>query len=391
MGHQARRQHRADSLQALLRRTQPLQQADQGFRAFQRSRHTRHVGHRGGEASGASGLVVHCVRLDNMQILITTSTSKPARVLQFTPVTLILGVVALIVPLMLLSLLLYHGVVLRAAQQQWPIISNAVRFVERQEMAQRDRYMRDNLDVMAVKVGDMQARLMRLEAVGERVAGMAGLKPDEFKKIDPAASAPMGGGRGGPLVSMLQAPKVTSFEQMRQLMERVQVLGDRNADVFTLIESRLFEKRLEALMIPSSAPVVGVVGSGFGFRHDPFNGRPALHTGLDFPSNPGTPILAAAGGVVLSAGPHPQYGLLVELDHGNGLVTRYAHASKMLVKQGDLVKRGQNIAEVGSTGRSTGPHLHFEVLVEGVQQDPAKFLAGKGQAPQAVAQAGQGR
>lgn len=323
-----------------------------------------------------------------MQILITTSTNKPTRVLQFTPWSLGLAVVALIVPLMLLSLVLYHAVVLKAAHEQWPIISDAVRFVERQELAQRDRYVRENLDVMAVKVGDMQAKLMRLEAVGERVAGMAGLKAEEYKKVDPAASTPMGGGRGGPLVSLSDVPKVSSFEQMNQLMERVEVQGERSADVFTLIESRLFEKRLEALMIPSSAPVVGTVGSGFGFRHDPFTGRPALHTGLDFPANTGTPILAAAGGVVLSAGPHPQYGQLVELDHGNGLVTRYAHTSKMLVKQGDLIKRGQTIAEVGSTGRSTGPHLHFEVLVEGVQQDPAKFLAGKGQAPQ-VAQAQQ--
>jgi murein DD-endopeptidase MepM/ murein hydrolase activator NlpD len=99
---------------------------------------------------------------------------------------------------------------------------------------------------------------------------------------------------------------------------------------------------------------------------------------LDFPAAIGTPIVAAAGGVVLTAQAHPQYGQMVEVDHRNGLVTRYAHTSRMLVKPGDLVKRGQTIAEVGSTGRSTGPHLHFEVLVEGVQQNPAKFLAGGG-------------
>jgi murein DD-endopeptidase MepM/ murein hydrolase activator NlpD len=154
----------------------------------------------------------------------------------------------------------------------------------------------------------------------------------------------------------------------------LQQQSERHADVLTLIESQLFEKRLDALMVPSSMPVSGPIGSGFGFRADPFTGRPALHTGLDFPADPGTRIVAAAGGVVLSAGPHPQYGLLVELDHGRGLVTRYAHCSKMLVKQGDLVKRGQAIAEVGNTGRSTGPHLHFEVLVDGVQQNPARFL-----------------
>jgi murein DD-endopeptidase MepM/ murein hydrolase activator NlpD len=129
-------------------------------------------------------------------------------------------------------------------------------------------------------------------------------------------------------------------------------------------------------MIPTSRPVMGSIGSGFGFRSDPFSGAPALHTGLDFPGESGTPIQAAAGGVVLATEFHPAYGHVLEIDHGNGLVTRYAHTSKMLVKRGDLVKRGQTIAEVGTSGRSTGPHLHFEVLVEGVHQDPAKFLAG---------------
>ena len=323
-----------------------------------------------------------------MQILITAGPSSPTRVYQFTALSLVVAAIALIVPLMGLSVALYHAVVLEAARKQWPIISDAVRFVERQEQAQRDHFVRENLDAMAVKVGDLQARLMRLEAVGERVAGMAGMKPEELKKVEPTPPGAAGNGRGGALPALREPTRVSGFDDMNQLMERMQNLSDRNADVFTLIESRLFEKRLQDLMIPSSAPVANVaVGSGFGFRSDPFTGRPTLHTGLDFPSDTGTAILAAAGGVVASAGPHPQYGLLVELDHGNGLITRYAHTSKMMVKQGDLIRRGQKIAEVGTTGRSTGPHLHFEVLVEGVQQDPAKFLAGKGQAPQNFAQA----
>ena len=125
---------------------------------------------------------------------------------------------------------------------------------------------------------------------------------------------------------------------------------DQHTDLFTLIESRLFEGRLQALMIPTSRPVDGPIGSGFGFRSDPFSGAPALHTGLDFPADIGTPILAAAGGVVLATEYHPAYGHVLEIDHGNGLVTRYAHTSKMLVKPGDLVKRGQTIAEVGNLG-----------------------------------------
>jgi murein DD-endopeptidase MepM/ murein hydrolase activator NlpD len=221
-------------------------------------------------------------------------------------------------------------------------------------------------------VGDLQAKLMRLEAVSERVAGMAGMKPEDLKKIE----AEPKGASGGPLVNTLETrPSALTLKDLDDDLANLQSMSERGADLFTLIESHLFEKRLEALMVPSSAPVEGPIGSGFGFRRDPFTHRPALHTGLDFPADPGTPIMAAAGGVVLSAGPHPQYGLLVELDHGNGLVTRYAHTSRLLVKQGDLVKRGQKIAEVGTTGRSTGPHLHFEVLVEGVQQNPSRFLA----------------
>lgn len=313
-----------------------------------------------------------------MQILITTSALSRTRVLQFTPLSLILALLALALPMMMLSLMLYHAVVLKAAHEHWPVISQAVRYVEQQEFAQRDRYMRENLDAMAAKVGDMQAKLMRLEAVSERVAGMAGMKPDELKKIE----AEPKGASGGPLVSMLDdKPTSRILQELNEQMGHLQSLSERDADVFTLIESHLFEKRLEALMVPSSAPVIGPIGSGFGFRTDPFTHRPALHTGLDFPADPGTSIMAAAGGVVLSAGPHPQYGQLVELDHGNGLMTRYAHTSRMLVKQGDLVKRGQKIAEVGNTGRSTGPHLHFEVLVEGVQQNPAKFLASQHPAP----------
>jgi murein DD-endopeptidase MepM/ murein hydrolase activator NlpD len=116
------------------------------------------------------------------------------------------------------------------------------------------------------------------------------------------------------------------------------------------------------------------LGSGFGFRIDPITGDRALHTGLDFSAETGTPILAAAGGVVTSQEFHPAYGNVVDLDHGNGLVTRYAHASRVHVKLGQIVKRGQAIAEVGNTGRSTGAHLHFEVWFNGVVQDPQHFL-----------------
>jgi murein DD-endopeptidase MepM/ murein hydrolase activator NlpD len=147
-------------------------------------------------------------------------------------------------------------------------------------------------------------------------------------------------------------------------------------DWLTAVESRLFDQTIQRTMVPTEEPVKGGrVGSPFGFRIDPITGRSALHTGLDFPGDVGTPIYAAAGGVVVVQEYHPAYGNMVELDHGNELITRYAHASSVMVRKGDIVKRGQKIAEVGSTGRSTGPHLHFEVWVSGVVQDPKRFLA----------------
>jgi murein DD-endopeptidase MepM/ murein hydrolase activator NlpD len=219
------------------------------------------------------------------------------------------------------------------------------------------------------KLGEMQAKLISLQALGERVSGMAGFKSEDLKPLQRSA----GGGQGGPFVPLAQP----SLEQLTDALERFDEMADQHADALALIESRLLESRLDALMVPSTRPVDGPVGSGFGFRTDPITGRPALHTGLDFPAEAGAPIVAAAGGVVITSEQHPQYGSMIEIDHGNGLVTRYGHASKLIARRGDLVRRGQLIARVGSTGRSTGPHLHFEVLVDRVQQNPARFLAGQ--------------
>jgi murein DD-endopeptidase MepM/ murein hydrolase activator NlpD len=322
-----------------------------------------------------------------MQILITNSGLGRTRALSLSGWQLVGVGLALTLLLMMLSGAVYHFIFLKAARERWPVVSQIVSFVVRDEFAQRDRYMRENLDAMAQKVGEMQANIVKLEAMGERVSGLAGIKPEELRdasKAGPgaAASAPDGAkktpaqGSGGPFVPA-SVDQVKTADDLTHLLATLDEEIAQQSDVFTLIESRLFEKRLTTLMIPSSAPIIGPIGSGFGFRIDPFTGRSALHTGLDFPSDVGTPIAAAAGGMVIAAEVHPQYGQMVEIDHGNGLITRYGHASQLLVKQGDLVKRGQKIALVGTSGRSTGPHLHFEVLVEGVQQNPAKFLAGQ--------------
>jgi len=215
--------------------------------------------------------------------------------------------------------------------------------------------------------------MMQLEALGERVSGLAGVNPNEIKTLP---------GRGGALVT----GRSLTMEELQATLADLDKLTDQRVDLMTVMESRLFDQKIKKMMVPTQQPVAGgTLGSSFGWRIDPMNGRSALHTGLDFPAEPGTPILAAAGGVVVAQEYHPAYGNMVEIDHGNDLVSRYAHASKVWVNKGDLVKRGQKIAEVGTTGRSTGPHLHFEVLVQGVFQDPQKFLTAGQKLPPPMA------
>jgi len=326
-----------------------------------------------------------------MQILITHGSLARSRVLQFNRLQFGAALMALVVVLVLLSGAIYHFVFLKATREGWPVVSQIFTLVARDDAAQRDRFLRENLDAMAQKVGEMQAKLLKLEAIGDRVSGLAGVKAEEFKPLirpGTGASAPgiARGGQGGPFVpDHGRAGRLQSLDGLNAHVGELNERTDQTTDLFTLIESRLLEGRLAQLMVPSSAPVNGPVGSGFGFRSDPFTGLPALHTGLDFPADTGTQIVAAAGGMVVSTDRHATYGNLVEIDHGNGLLTRYAHASQVLVKTGDLVKRGQPVAQVGSSGRSTGPHLHFEVLVEGVPQNPARFLAGRAGEPKALA------
>jgi murein DD-endopeptidase MepM/ murein hydrolase activator NlpD len=150
---------------------------------------------------------------------------------------------------------------------------------------------------------------------------------------------------------------------------------EAKSDAISLIESQMLEDRLRKSMLPTSLPVEAQWNaSTYGWRVDPFTGERAMHEGVDIVAPIGTKIRAAAAGVVVSTERHPQYGNLVEIDHGKDLTTRYAHSSRILVKVGQLVKRGQPVAEVGTTGRSTGPHLHFEVRIRGLAQNPDRFL-----------------
>lgn len=297
-----------------------------------------------------------------MHLIITDARLARSRAIHLTGTRLILAGMVVSLGVMLVAAALYHWVFLKGAREGWPIVGGMIRLVVKDEFEERDRFIRANLDAMARKVGEMQARVMQLESLGERVSGLAGISPAEFSRPP---------GQGGALV----AGRSLSMDELQATLDEFSKLTDQNVDLLTVVESRLFDQHIRRHMVPTEAPVAGKnVGSSFGWRIDPITGQSALHTGLDFPGDTGTPILAAAGGVVVTQEFHSAYGNMIEVDHGNQLVTRYAHASKTFVKQGDLVRRGQKIAEIGTTGRSTGPHLHFEVLVQGVPQDPQKFL-----------------
>lgn len=321
-----------------------------------------------------------------MQILVTHGALARTRVVHVRPWQVVLGGLGLALTLLLVSGAAYHYLFLQAAREGWPVVSQLVRWVVRDDLAERERYMQENLDAMAQRLGELQARVVTLQMMSDRVSRLAGVKPEDLQPTA-SASAPDGtggrsggaagaaseAGRGG-LASTL--PRVSS-DTLAALLDDLDAAVLLNADIFTLAESRLMEQWLHALLVPSSAPVDGPLGSSFGFRLDPFTGRRALHTGLDFPAPAGTPVHAAAGGVVVGVERHPEYGNLVTLDHGNGLTTRYAHLQTVRVQPGDILRRQQHLGDVGSTGRSTGPHLHFEVLVQGVPQNPARFLAGQ--------------
>lgn len=301
-----------------------------------------------------------------VHLIITDARLARSRAIHLSGTRLVLVGLALSLCLMLVAASLYHWVFLKGAREGWPIVGSLVRLVVKDEFAERDRFMRANLDAMARRVGEMQARMVQLESLGDRVLGLAGMAPTDIQKVD---------ARGGALVGA----RDLSMEELQATLDDLEKLTHQRVDLMTVLESRLFDQHIRKKMIPTHAPVTGrTAGSAFGWRVDPITGQSALHTGLDFQADTGTPILAAAGGVVVTQEFHPAYGNMIEVDHGNNLVTRYAHASRTLVKRGDIVRRGQKIAEVGTTGRSTGPHLHFEVLVQGVFQDPQKFLSAGG-------------
>jgi murein DD-endopeptidase MepM/ murein hydrolase activator NlpD len=291
------------------------------------------------------------------------------------------GSVALLV-LFLSFTLMFNYVTLRyAASINHPLLQAIMLADQRQEAQRSEEAVQGHLSAMAMKLGDLQAQMLRLDNLGERLASLAGLKPQELptglKPQEPSALEPRSiPGRGGPAPTLGRDFTVDEFTAMLGQLSR-QV--DERSDQLGVLEALVVTDSANKKFLPTLLPIEdGWFSSNFGWRIDPFNGQKTFHEGIDFPAEVGTAIDAAASGKVIFADVHPAYGKMLEIDHGNGLVSRYAHCSSLLVKEGDLVIRGQRIAMVGTTGRSTGPHLHFEVRLNGVPQNPARFLQPTG-------------
>jgi len=257
-----------------------------------------------------------------------------------------------------------NGVVSQGTVESWQQELDAQRHAVETTRSDSEQ----QINALAARVARLQAHIARLDAVGERVTELVGLEGKEFEfSAEPA----MGGPEGEPIAGAPGASPLEFIGQLDAMHSQLETRGRQLA----VLESLLLDKHMGTEKLISGHPTTtGYISSYFGYRTDPFHGSMTWHKGVDFSAPEGTDVLVTAAGVVAFAGVKDGYGNVVEISHGDGLVTRYGHNSKLLVKVGELVRKGQTIAKVGSTGRSTAPHVHYEVLRDGLFLNPAKYL-----------------
>ncbi|MEO7743441.1 MAG: M23 family metallopeptidase [Usitatibacter sp.] len=301
-----------------------------------------------------------------MNIILVSDSLAKSRSVALSQTQVVLIALGILASGFVLAMATYMVTMKFAVDLRNPYLRSLLTALRQDELKRSEAETRDNLNALAVKVGELQARIMRLDAFGERLAKAAGVKREEFRFDEKP-------GQGGPAPAMGRDLTMSEFQQM--LTEISRILDDRG-DKLGVLDSFLLDDRLARKTIPTTLPVaMGYYSSNYGYRIDPITGRNTFHTGVDLIAPPGTPVVAAAGGMVSTVGYAAEYGNIVEVDHDNGLTTRYAHLSKSSVKVGDVVMKGQLIAQVGATGRTTGPHLHFEVREKGIALNPNKFLS----------------
>ena len=293
---------------------------------------------------------------------------NPQRILQL----LLLGTVLLV------TVILYTGFRLGTdveVRKQLAEVTVLQRLSRQQQTEIQDIHVlaSADLDALTLRLGNMQAEILRLDTLGERLVTRTDLDASEF---DFNTLPPIGGPKDSSDEEDDGEPPVTTIADFLGMLEVLHAsIVDREAKL-TVLEDVLMSRNLQARILPSGPAVQrGLVSSKFGQRIDPFTGKRGMHKGIDIAGKEGTEILAVADGIVTWSGKRKGYGNLVEIDHGTGYVTRYGHNKKQLVEFGDTVHKGQAIALIGSTGRSTGPHVHVEVMENGKHVNPEKYLS----------------
>ena len=263
------------------------------------------------------------------------------------------------------------GVQLGRGNHERVVVADTTRFgtllaEQKKQIADLKQQVQLRVDAMAMRLGEVNAHVIRLDALGKRLTEMADIDSREFNfDRDPPRGGPEGDSEG----MSAQIPDLSA--QLRQLEQRV----DLRESQLSALENVILARELHQEIHPEGRPVAnGFISSYFGERADPFDGLEAFHKGVDFAGAPGSPVTAVAAGVVTWAGERTGYGKLIEINHGDGFTTRYGHNERTLVTVGQTVKRGERIALMGSTGRSTGPHVHFEVLRNGRQVNPLSYI-----------------
>jgi murein DD-endopeptidase MepM/ murein hydrolase activator NlpD len=306
-----------------------------------------------------------------MKFLLYTTASGRAGSIQLNSPGVWLAVVAVVLALSLVAAAIGYrlasaaGPTAGATKGEEPHWHAALEEQE-QELAKARDEARRQLNALAMRLGQMQAQMLRVEAIGQRLAEASGLDTTEFDFDQLPA-------RGGP-AQPVPGDAMGSPDFIQALDDLAAQIDDR-ARQLEVLEQVVSEQQLRQAVSPAGRPISkGWLSSYYGMRNDPFNGRREMHKGIDFAGKVGDAIVATAAGVVSWAGKRYGYGQLVEIAHGKGYSTRYAHCKEILVKPGDRVEPGQTIALMGSSGRSTGPHVHYEVLKHGTQINPTKFV-----------------
>jgi murein DD-endopeptidase MepM/ murein hydrolase activator NlpD len=298
-----------------------------------------------------------------MNINIILFTNRGGRVLSFRFNPLRIGLLVGTGMALLCVLGLYGGLQLgKDGLKQWQKVAE----VQQLQIDDARKSARTHLDALTLRIGRMQAQMLQLNALGNQLVAQANLDKDEFDFNNPPAV-------GGPEdVAGLESIELPDFLSM---LDELNVEMEDRGQKLSVLDTLLLDRSLHDRVMPSGSPVKnGWVSSGYGKRTDPFTGKKEFHKGLDLAGKEGSRVLSVGDGIVTWVGERTGYGNLVEITHGNGYVTRYGHNKKLLVAVGDPVKKGQQIAVLGSTGRSTGPHVHFEVVHNGQQVNPSKYL-----------------